>query len=405
MIKKIIIGLLSLAAIGVFVFAAVFYYQNLQGNSAPESNTISSAAAVATITTSDPPNNLGLSLPAGMSVKVFAEKLNNPRVLKLDPKGNLVVSEFAGGRITVLIDKNGDGKVDSQKVILKNLNQPHGFEFYCLKGKCKLYVAENDAVSVYDYNSSTLTASNRKKIIDLPAGGVHVTRTLLIKDNKLYIAIGSSCNVCHESDNHRAKVLVSNLDGSGLKDFATGLRNSVFMVTNPQTGEIWATENGRDLLGDNIPPDEINILKQGKNYGWPICYGKNIHDTEFDKNTYIRNPCMEPFETPSYINIQAHSAPLGLAFVPKDGWPQAWQGSLFVAFHGSWNRTVPTGYKIVRFDFKSNGTAVQTDFITGWLKGGTAWGRPVDILTLPGGIMYVSDDTSNVVYRFTYKML
>ena len=154
---------------------------------------------------------------------------------------------------------------------------------------------------------------------------------------------------------------------------------------------MWETERGRDNLGDDLPPDEINIVEEGKNYGWPICYGKNIHDTNFDKNTYIRNPCEEPFEMPSYINIEAHSAPLGLVFVPEEGWPEEYWYDLFVAYHGSWNRSVPTGYKIARIplDDKGRKTGPIEDFISGWLTaGGRGLRRPGGILLLPPGVMF-----------------
>jgi glucose/arabinose dehydrogenase len=162
---------------------------------------------------------------------------------------------------------------------------------------------------------------------------------------------------------------------------------------------------GRDLLGDNIPPDEINIVKKGANYGWPICYGKNTHDDSFDKNVYIRNPCMEPYETPSYIDIQAHSAPLGLAFFPEEGWPEEYWHNMLVAYHGSWNRTVPTGYKIARYKLDAKGQVLgQEDFITGWLdKNGIAWGRPVDIMISPGGNIFVTDDKAGVIYKINFK--
>ncbi len=162
---------------------------------------------------------------------------------------------------------------------------------------------------------------------------------------------------------------------------------------------------GRDNLGDNIPPDEINIIEQKnnqpQNYGWPNCYGKNIHDDVFDKNTYIRNPCMAPFETPSFIDLQAHSAPLGLSFVPEEGWPEEYWYNLLVAYHGSWNRSAATGYKIVRLKMNAKGEYLGTeDFITGWLKDNdTKAGRPVDIKVLSGGTAYITDDSSGVIYR------
>ena len=225
---------------------------------------------------------------------------------------------------------------------------------------------------------------------------------------KLLISIGSTCNVCSEQDERRATILSSVADGSDVERFAVGLRNSVFMTTHPETGEVFATEMGRDLLGDDLPPDEINIIKKGKNYGWPTCYGKNIHDTKFDKNVYIRAPCSAPFEEPSFIDIPAHSSPLGLSFVPEEGWPAQYKNNLLVAYHGSWNRSVPTGYKIVRFNLDDEGNLPTNrpaahDFITGWFTDdGRVIGRPVDILVEPGGIMYISDDRAGVIYRVIY---
>jgi len=168
---------------------------------------------------------------------------------------------------------------------------------------------------------------------------------------------------------------------------------------------------GRDNIGDDLPPDEINIIENlstssGQNsipnFGWPICYGKNIHDSDFDKNVYIRDPCAD--KIPSHIDLQAHSAPLGLAFVPEEGWLQDYWHNLFVAYHGSWNRSEPTGYKVVRIKLDSKGNYLGIeDFITGWLTKDGALGRPVDILVQPGGIMYITDDKAGVIYKVTYK--
>jgi len=194
-----------------------------------------------------------------------------------------------------------------------------------------------------------------------------------------------------------------NKDGSDFREFASGLRNSVFLASHPQTEKIWATEMGRDLLGDDIPPEEINILEEGKNYGWPYCYSQNVHDDNFDAQKTVN--CTG--KTPPHIEIQAHSAPLGLAFVPEDSnWPEEYKNNLLVSYHGSWNRSVPTGYKIVRYklDEAGNILVAQEDFITGWLQGSTgaaALGRPVDIV-FHEGVMYVSDDKAGVIYKVTY---
>ncbi len=168
---------------------------------------------------------------------------------------------------------------------------------------------------------------------------------------------------------------------------------------------MWATEMGRDFLGDKLPPDEVNLVREGRNYGWPICYGKNIHDTKFDKNTYIRNPCMEPFEAESFYDLPAHVAPLGLAFIP-DSWPKEYAGDLLVAYHGSWNSSVPVGYKIARLQMNWGGSPSVTnadDFITGWLTSAKKiLGRPVGIIT-HGDVIYISDDSAGVVYKVEYK--
>ena len=186
-----------------------------------------------------------------------------------------------------------------------------------------------------------------------------------------------------------------------MKEYARGLRNTVFFTWD-EKGRMWGTDMGRDYLGDDLPPDEINILSEDKNYGWPICYGKNIHDTNFDKNVYIRAPCEEPFETPAFIDLPAHSAPLGLAFIPV-GWPREYAGNLLVAYHGSWNRSVPTGYKIARITFDAAGNYIGAeDFMTGWLVEKGVIGRPVDLL-VNQGVLYISDDRAGVIYKVEYK--
>lgn len=345
-------------------------------------------------------------LPKGFSISVFAKSLGPARVMIQDPAGNLLVSITKEGKVLVLPDRDGDGVADRVSTVIDGLNRPHGLLFF----EEKLYVAESDQVAVYDYNEQTLQAFNKKKIVDLPNGGNHFTRTIIQAsvggNDRLLISVGSTCNACVESDWRRAAILVANMDGSDLKVFASGLRNAVFMKIHAKTGEVWATEMGRDFLGDDVPPDEINIVKERAKYGWPVCYGKNIHDTRFDPSTLLRagkNVSCDSF-MPSYIDIQAHSAPLGLAFIPVGaGWPQEYQNDLLVAYHGSWNRKEPTGYKIVRFVHDQEGNYLgQEDFISGWLQGDRALGRPVDVLIQSDGVMYISDDKSGVIYKVEY---
>lgn len=326
-----------------------------------------------------------LHLPEGFSVSIFAKDLVSPRVLLRDPGGNILVSIPSKGKVVALPDADRDGQADDVITVIDELNRPHGLAFF----DDTLYIAETDGVATYDYDQVTLKATKKRKIVDLPGGGNHFTRTIGIgPDGKLYISVGSSCNVCVEKDWRRAKILVADPDGKNLKEFASGLRNSVFFTWHPQTKEMWASEMGRDLLGDDIPPDEINIIKDGGNYGWPDCYGKNIQDKTFSKKI-----CDQA--QPSTIDLQAHSAPLGLAF---------YQGDILVSYHGSWNRPEPTGYKIVRIKLDDQGKYLGTeDFITGWLTDEGVPGRPADILMNPDGTMYVSDDKAGVIYRITYS--
>ena len=386
------------------VLAVIFYRQNLTGVGPAIKSPPKDIAKIIDENTTGMP----LKMPDGFSVSIFAKDLKKPRVMAFDPVGNMLVSIPSEGKVVALSDDNNDGVSDRTTVVIEKLNRPNGLAFRCGED-CKLYIAESDKVVVYDYDEENLKAINGNKIVDLPDGGNHFTRTLMFmpypNEDRLLIAVGSSCNVCDEKDDRRAKILSVNFDGSDLKEFARGLRNSVFMAIHPVTGKIWATEMGRDLLGDDLPPDEINIIEEGKDYGWPTCYGKNIHDADFDKNVYIMNPCQEPFETESYIDIPAHSAPLGLSFVPEEGWPEDYWYNMFVAYHGSWNRSEPTGYKIVRYKLDKDGNYLgEEDLISGWLnEKNESLGRPVDILTLPGGVIYVSDDKAGVIYRIKYN--
>lgn len=356
--------LLIIASI-ILILGTIFYFRNLRGIGPavlpPNTNIVEELK--------EPQNetNFPLSLPKGFKISIFANGLNGPRDLEKDPNGNLVVSLTSNGQVVSLPDK---------KVIAEKLNKPHGIAFK----DGKIYIAETNQVSVYDYNQANLKDTNKKKIIDLPSSAGHFTRSIIFKGDKLLTSVGSSCNVCNESDWRRASILVSNPDGSDLKTYASGLRNAVFMTIHPKTGDLWVTEMGRDLLGDDIPPDEINIVKEGKDYGWPYCYGKNFQDKNFSSSV----SCTD--KEPSIFDLQAHSAPLGLAF---------WKDSLLVAFHGSWNRSVPTGYKIVKIDPE---TGKVEDFITGWLSSGEVLGRPVDIL-VDSETIFISDDKAGVVYK------
>lgn len=347
-----------------------------------------------------------ISLPDGFKISVYADNLGSsplsipgpnpgPRLMLLKD-GTLFVTVTNQGRVVALPDNNGDKRADDVIDFISGLNKPHGIDYH----DGWFYIAEEAGViRVRDMNNDLVADAGTLEILinDLPAGG-HFTRTLKIHDGKLYLSIGSSCNVCHEEDERRAAILKCNLDGTNCGVFAKGLRNSVGIVIHPVTGKIYTTENGRDLLGDNLPPDEINLVREGGDYGWPICYGKNIHDSDFDTNVYIRDPCMD--KEPSLVELQAHSAPLGLAIYDGGSFPREYRGDLFVAYHGSWNRVEPTGYKIVSIDLETLETG---DFATGWLQGSSVSGRPVDIITGQDGSLLVSDDNAGKIYRIYYE--
>lgn len=351
-----------------------------------------------------------VTVPKGFTAKIFSRDTPGARVVARDQAGNLLVSETESGKVVALPDHDNNGVADETITVLSGLNKPHGLAVSCEADQpCILYVAETDALKSYVYNADSFTATYQKTLATFPTGDGHFTRTLLFApDGKhLLISIGSSCNVCNETSPLRASVQSLDLTTDKMTPYSTGLRNAVFMAIDPVKGDIWATENGRDILGDDIPPDEINILEPGKNYGWPTCYGQNIHDTDFDHNKYIRDPCAD--KTPAWIDLQAHSAALGLSFIPEEGWPEDYYNDLLVAYHGSWNRSTPTGYKVVRFQLdpqtrKAIGGPI--DFATGFLPSGStntndAIGRPVGLLAEPGGVVYISDDRAGAIYKIT----
>ncbi len=343
-----------------------------------------------------------LHLPPGFHINIFADTEQSPRMMTFSPGGVLVVTATSEGTVLALPDSRHRGAAERVVTVLKDLNGPHGLAFH----NGGLYIAEVDKIVRYDWDEAHLRASNPRHIADLPSsGGGHMTRTLLLANGKLYASAGSSCNVCVEKDPRRAAVLEMNDDGSGSHVFAHGLRNAVGLAFNPKTQTIWVTDNGRDWLGDNLPPDEIfDLGKDGGNFGWPYCYGDRVPDTKFSKDAAAH--CADVV-LPK-VNLQAHSAPLGLAFYNGKMFPQQYQGGLFVAFHGSWNRSVPTGYKVVLVKLKDETQPEGVeDFITGWLppgatKGTRPLGRPVDVITGSDGSLYISDDANGAIYRVTH---
>ncbi|OGE73874.1 MAG: hypothetical protein A3C49_03570 [Candidatus Doudnabacteria bacterium RIFCSPHIGHO2_02_FULL_42_25] len=343
---------------------------------------------------------LGLVLPEHFGIQKFVEDVPGARVMAWDGMGNLWISQTSEDAITKITVQNGNPT--KKEKVFSRLKRPHGIAFDPQDGNV-LYFAEEDKISQVNIATEPL---NPVVIKDgLPTGGRHVTRTIKFgPDDRLYLSVGSSCNVCIEDNEYRAKIFSMKKDGSDFKELARGLRNSVFFTWSYLDGKMWATDMGSDHLGDDLPPDEINVIQQDGNYGWPNCYGKNNHDSDFDKNVYIRNPCMDPYEISSHIDLPAHTAVLGLDFIPEEGWPSSLWYDLIVASHGSSERSEKIGYKLlhVKLDAKGNYEGTE-DFISGWLQDDEVLGRPVDVLIQPGGQMYVSDDKSGVIYKVTYN--
>jgi glucose/arabinose dehydrogenase len=314
------------------------------------------------------------------------------------PEGYLVISELGTttGRVSILIDRDHNGTADDRVTFAQGLRNPHGLAFR----DGYLYVGAENQVVRYRWQGGQPAQGAPEVIVpNVPTGG-HATRTIGFgPDGKLYVAIGSSCNVCAESDERRAAIMQYNADGSGGRVFARGLRNAVGFVWRPGTDEIWATTNGRDNLGDDLPPETINLVRDGNDFGWPYCHNGRIRDPQFGQLGSCDRVTKPSFE------MQAHSAPLGLAFYTGNAFPADYNGDLFVGFHGSWNRSNATGYKVVRARFQNGQPTGQVeDFATGWLPANSNddWGRPVDVTIGPDGSLYVSDDALGVVYRISY---
>ncbi|MGH2518886.1 MAG: PQQ-dependent sugar dehydrogenase, partial [Chloroflexota bacterium] len=346
-----------------------------------------------------------VDLPAGFTISLFASGLHAPRFMAFDTAGNLAVAEDAANRIVLFRAQNGRLQPAAQPLI-SGLSDPTSVAF----APGFLYVAEARQVLRYPYQAGQVGAA-QAIIPNLPPATDHHTRTIVFgPDGSLYLGMGSPCNVCTFSDPRYAAITRYNAGGSGETLFAHGLRNAVGLAFQPGTGELWATVNGRDGLGDNIPWDLLTSIQQGEDFGFPTCYDNRQPDPQFGRPGACAGVALPD------VGLQAHSAPLGLAFYTGSQFPAGYRGDLLVALHGSWNRTVPTGYKLVRAHFSGGHIVSVTDFATGWrpaapgrviqtpfgLGTAGAWGRPVQPVVAPDGSVYVSDDELGAIYRISY---
>lgn len=346
--------------------------------------------------------DLGLKLPSGFHTEIYASGFKKPRMMATAPNGDIFLSDNDTGKVWVLLDRNKDGKLDSQQVYAQNLNEPHGLAFH----GGYLYVADTDAVVRFVYKSGDTAASGApEKLVDLPGGGKHYSRTVVfgpddkMPDAKMYVATGSDCNACEESDPKRAAVWIYDADGKNGRPFSTGLRNAVGLAW--QGGTLYATANARDLLGNNTPPESFFKLSDGQNYGWPYCYPLAAKATQvWDKDFGKKDQAYCDAAQPAFATTTAHAAPLGLAFYNAAAFPAEYRGLMFVGLHGSWNRVEKSGYKVVTVDPQSGEVK---DFMTGFVSSLTTSGRPVDLQVTPDGSLLLSDDGNGLIYRVSYS--
>ncbi|MBI2956950.1 MAG: sorbosone dehydrogenase family protein [Acidobacteria bacterium] len=353
-------------------------------------------------------------MPVGFELTVFAEGVGRARFMAFGPDGVLYVGSNSD-KVYALPDRNRDARADEVIVFASGLHTPHSVAWR----DGWLYVGETHRVIRLRDTDGDLRADETQVVVgDLPAGEMHFTRTVGFgpasakapagqPDGALYVSVGSSCNVCREADERRAAILRLpaealakagfNPDSFKMEIFSRGLRNAVGFTWQPETGDLWATDNGRDWLGDDLPPDELNLVRRGEDHGWPYCYGNRVPDPEMGSPERCAGTVPATFELP------AHSAALGLEFYTGAMFPPAYRGDLFIAFHGSWNRSVPTGYKVVRVRFKDGRPVAMEDFVDVWLKGGRVHHRPVDVKTGPDGALYISDDRGATSFRVTYQ--
>jgi glucose/arabinose dehydrogenase len=369
------------------------------------------AWAAAAASSAQPSGSLPLrqiKLPPGFSIDLYATGVDSARQMVLGDKGTLFVGSWSAKKVYAVVDANRDQKADRVLTIASGLHDPIGVTFR----DGSLYVAEVSRVTRYDGIESKLENPPPPVVVtkDLPTESHHGQKFIRFgPDGWLYVPVGAPCNVCERADDPRfATILRMKPDGTGTEVFASGVRNTVGFDWHPQTRELWFTDNGRDLMGDDIPPDELNHApKKGLAFGFPYCHAGEIKDPEFGD----KRACTG-FQPPAR-KLDPHGAAIGMRFYTGRMFPAEYHNQIFIAEHGSWNRTVPIGYRVMVAKLEGRTVTSFTPFAEGWLQGvaatkgnttsGRTWGRPADVLVMPDGALLVSDDLAGVIYRISYK--
>ncbi|HUF89149.1 MAG TPA: sorbosone dehydrogenase family protein [Gemmatimonadota bacterium] len=338
-----------------------------------------------------------IRLPPGFSISVYAADVPNARSLTLSPAGVLYVGSREGDKVHAVVDTDGDQVADRVHVVDEGLRAPNGVAWR----DGSLYVAEVSRILRYDDIDDRLENPPDPVVIrdDYPTERSHGWKFIRFDPDQewLYVPVGAPCNICLSEDPIFATITRIRPDGSEREIVAEGVRNSVGFDWNPATRVLWFTDNGRDRMGDDVPPDELNRVPElGRHYGYPFCHGGDIPDPEYGD----RRPCSE--FVPPARKLGPHVAALGIRFYDGEMFPAEYRGDLFIAEHGSWNRSEKIGYRVMRVGIENDEAVSYEPFAEGWLQGEDDWGRPVDVLVMPDGALLVSDDENGVVYRIAY---
>jgi glucose/arabinose dehydrogenase len=340
-----------------------------------------------------------LKLPPGFRIEVYANDAGGARSLALGDKGTVFVGTRSEGSVYALVDSNRDGKVDEVVTIARGLNAPNGVAFH----DGALYVAEISRILRFDNIEASLGSPPKPAVVfdKLPRDGYHGWKFIAFgPDGRLYVPVGAPCNICEANPDVYAAIHRMKPDGSQFEVFARGIRNTVGFDWDPDTKELWFNDHGRDMMGDDLPSCELNHApKAGMHFGFPYCHQGDTPDPEYG----AKRKCSE--FTPPALKQGGHVAPNGLRFYTGKMFPAEYRNRIFIAQHGSWNRSRKSGYRVMMVTLKDDRKTVDKveEFATGWMENERAWGRPVDLLVMPDGALLISDDTANAVYRITYS--
>jgi len=340
-----------------------------------------------------------LQVPAGFKINVFATNLGNARMMVTAPDGTIYLTRHKEGDVIALHDKDGDGRAEERSPVLK-LKEVHGIALR----ENVIYLATTKKLL-----KATLSTHGQPEqpteIADLPDGGQHPRRTLGFDPaGMLYVSIGSTCNNCEETNPEHATIVRMRPDATQRAVFARGLRNTIGFAWHPQTGELWGMDHGSDDRGNDLPPEELNLIKEGADYGWPFCHSQNQVDEIANKPKEGTKEERCAKAVAPALTYQAHSAPIGFLFYTGAQFPAEFRNDAFVAFRGSWNRAPATGYKVARVKFENGKPTRFEDFVSGFLveNGKAHFGRPAGLAMTKDGALLISDDTGGVIYRVSH---